>query len=80
MLHGGLNAQQSINLPNFGSLGGPVFLEEDRFSSDTVAALQARGHVVRQVPMPSGLQAIQRASTGWFGGADPRREGSVLGD
>ncbi len=29
---------------------------------------------------PSGLQAIQRTPTGFFGGADPRREGVVIGD
>jgi gamma-glutamyltranspeptidase/glutathione hydrolase len=30
--------------------------------------------------MTSGLQAIERTPKGWFGGADPRREGVVLGD
>ena len=30
--------------------------------------------------MTSGLQAIQKTSQGWFGGADPRKEGIVLGD
>jgi gamma-glutamyltranspeptidase len=28
---------------------------------------------------PSGAQAIARAPTGWIGGADPRREGVVMG-
>ena len=28
----------------------------------------------------SGLQGIQRRPGGWVGGADPRREGVVLGD
>ena len=28
----------------------------------------------------SGIQAIQRKDAGWSGGADPRREGVVLGD
>jgi gamma-glutamyltranspeptidase/glutathione hydrolase len=35
---------------------------------------------VQQVELPSGLQAIQRVPGGWFGGADPRREGVVVGD
>ena len=30
--------------------------------------------------MTSGLQAIQRTRAGFFGGADPRREGIVMGD
>lgn len=80
MLHWGLNAQEAINLPNFGTVGGPLLLEADRFDSATVQALQARGHTVVQAPLPSGLQAIQRTATGYFGGADPRREGVVLGD
>ena len=80
MLNWGLNAQQAINLPNFGSLGGPVLLEQGRFDRTTVQALQARGHTVQEVPLPSGLQAIERTATGFFGGADPRREGVVMGD
>jgi gamma-glutamyltranspeptidase / glutathione hydrolase len=79
-LNWGLNAQQAIDLPNFGSLNGPTLLEEKRFSSQTINALKARDHSVMEIPMPSGLQAIERTPTGYFGGADPRREGIVLGD
>jgi gamma-glutamyltranspeptidase/glutathione hydrolase len=79
-LHWGLNAQQAIDLPNFGSLNGPTLLESMRFDSATVNALKARGHEVREMDMTSGLQAIERTPKGWFGGADPRREGVVLGD
>jgi gamma-glutamyltranspeptidase/glutathione hydrolase len=79
-LHWGLNAQQAIDLPNFGSLGGPTLLEAQRFDRSTVDALKARGHEVREMEMTSGLQAIERTPKGWFGGADPRREGVVLGD
>jgi gamma-glutamyltranspeptidase/glutathione hydrolase len=79
-LHWGLNAQQAINLPNFGSLNGPTLLEAKGFPTATVEALKARGHEVREMDMTSGLQAIERTPNGWFGGADPRREGVVLGD
>lgn len=79
-LHWGLNAQQAINLPNFGSANGPTLLEEKRFPAATVDALKARGHEVREMNMTSGLQAIQRVPGGYFGGADPRREGVVMGD
>jgi len=79
-LNWGLNAQQAINLPNFGALGGPTLLEDKRFSPETIQALKARDHTVVEMPMPSGLQAIERTSTGYFGGADPRREGIVSGD
>ncbi|PQA77887.1 gamma-glutamyltransferase [Rhodoferax sp. TS-BS-61-7] len=80
VMHWGLNTQQAIDLPNFASLNGPTLLEEKRFNAATLNALKARGHTVVEIPMPSGLQAIQRTPGGYFGGADPRREGVVLGD
>ncbi|MCF8168327.1 MAG: gamma-glutamyltransferase family protein [Rhodoferax sp.] len=76
----GLNAQQAIDLPNFGTYNGPTLLEAGRFPASTVEALRKQGHTANEVPLPSGLQAIQRTPTGWFGGADPRREGLVMGD
>ena len=79
-LHWGLNAQQAIDLPNFGTLNGPTLLEDRRFPQATIDALRARGHEVRTMEMTSGLQAIERVPGGFFGGADPRREGIVMGD
>ena len=80
----GLLPQQAIDLPNFGSLNGPTLLEERRFPPATVEALKARGHEVREMNMTSGLQAITRGEAHgkqlWLGGADPRREGVVMGD
>ncbi len=76
----GLDAQAAIALPNFGTFNGPTLLEKDRFPHAVVAALEARGHTVQRIDMVSGLQAIQRTPSGWFGGADPRREGAVMGD
>ncbi len=79
----GLDVQQAISLPNFGSRNGPTELEEGRASPALVEALKARGHDVRLIPQTSGLQGIQRVmkdgKPGWFGGADPRREGIVQG-
>ncbi len=84
VLNWGLLPQQAINLPNFASLNGPTQLEEKRFPGTTVEALRARGHEVREVNMTSGLQAITRGQAHgekiWYGGADPRREGVVMGD
>jgi len=80
----GLNVQQAISLPNFGSRNGPTELEEGRASPALIDALKARGHEVRVMTQTSGLQGIQRTNVdgrpGWFGGADPRREGIVMGD
>ena len=84
VLNWGLTPQQAINLPNFGSTNGPSLLEEKKFPPATVEALRTRGAEVREMNMTSGLQAITRANVHgkpmWMGGADPRREGVVLGD
>ena len=79
-LNWGMSPQEAINLPNFGSTNGPTLLEQKGFSPSTVAALQAKGHEVREMEMTSGLQAIVRTSDTLLGGADPRREGVVMGD
>ena len=79
-----MSPQQAINLPNFAVANGVTLLEAQRFSPGTREALRARGGDVREAPMTSGLQAITRnESSGaprWLGGADPRREGVVMGD
>ena len=78
-LQWGLNTQQAISLPNFASLNGPTLLEEKRFPASTINALKAKGHEVLETNLPSGLQAIEVTPSGFFGGADPRREGVVMG-
>ncbi|NEX60445.1 gamma-glutamyltransferase [Noviherbaspirillum galbum] len=80
----GLDVQKAISLPNFGSRNGPTELEQGRVSDALVEGLKAKGHNVRLMEQTSGLQGIMRTTVGgeqvWFGGADPRREGSVKGD
>ena len=80
----GLNVQQAISLPNFGSRNGPTELEQGRVSDALIEALKAKGHNVRVMEQTSGLQGIMRVNIHgeemWFGGADPRREGIVKGD
>ncbi len=80
VLNWNLTPQQAINLPNFGSNNGPTLLEEKRFPAAVVGALKARNHEVRELEMTSGLQAVQKTASGLLGGADPRREGVVMGD
>jgi gamma-glutamyltranspeptidase / glutathione hydrolase len=80
-LHWGLDPQRAIDLPNFGTLGeGALLLEERRFPEETTSGLRERGHVVREEALTSGAQAVTRTPSGFFSGADPRREGIVLGD
>jgi gamma-glutamyltranspeptidase/glutathione hydrolase len=79
-LHWGLHPQAALDLPNFGTLGGPLLLEQERFPAATVQALRALGHTVQTAEMTSGAQALVRRGGRWLGGADPRREGIVAGD
>ena len=57
---------------------------ERHLPSDLIGCVRrlqlADGAEVREQNLTSGLQAIQRTPTGFFGGADPRREGVVMGD
>lgn len=84
MLDMGLSPQQAIDLPNFATTGGPALLEEGRFAVATQEELRRRGHTVSTVPLTSGLQAIRadmvQGERRLIGGADPRREGLVMGD
>ena len=85
LLDWNLDAQQAINLPNFGSRNGPTELERGQFSPALIQALKAKGHEVNEIDMTSGTQAIVRArdaqgKVSLTGGADPRREGEALGD
>lgn len=80
MLAWGLNAQGAIDLPNFANFNGPSLLERGRFPPELLQELRSRGHEIQEAELTSGLQAIQRTPDGGlFGGADPRREGIVLG-
>jgi gamma-glutamyltranspeptidase/glutathione hydrolase len=80
----GLNVQQAISLPNFGSRNGPTELEAGRVGEPLIEALKARGHAVRLGELNSGLHGIMRINVHgkpmWLGGADPRREGVARGD
>lgn len=80
----GLNMQQAISLPNFGSRNGATELERGRSSPALAEGLKAKGHDVRLIEQASGLHGIMRVrgpdGDVWFGGADPRREGIAKGD
>jgi gamma-glutamyltranspeptidase/glutathione hydrolase len=83
----GLSPQVAANLPNFGSRNGPTELERGTALESLKPELEKRGHAVNLMEFTSGLHILQRhtdtkqkAALGWRGGADPRREGIVLGD
>ncbi|MBK6981588.1 MAG: gamma-glutamyltransferase [Betaproteobacteria bacterium] len=74
-----MDMQSAIDLPNFGSRGGPTEIEKGTELEAVSAALKAMGHEVRAIDMTSGLAGIRRTAKGWEAGADPRREGVALG-
>jgi gamma-glutamyltranspeptidase / glutathione hydrolase len=90
MLDWGLNPQQAVSLVDFGAqnspqtnVGGedPEINRSDNGDHDPlVQGLRALGHQVNLTDQSSGLSAITRSSSRWTGGADPRREGAVMGD
>jgi gamma-glutamyltranspeptidase/glutathione hydrolase len=75
-----LDIQQAIDVPNFGSRGGPLEIEAGSDFAQLAKPLAARGHRVELLRLQSGLHGIQRVPGGWRGGADPRREGVAIGD
>ncbi len=75
-----LDPQAAAALPNFGSRNGATELEQDTAAAALAPRLQALGHETRVMEQTSGIHVIVRTRTGWAGGADPRREGTVKGN
>lgn len=90
----GLDAQQAVSMIAFGAansattgIGGehPLVNTNDNGNNDPlVSGLRALGHTVSVNAQSSGLGSIVRTTVdgrpAFMGGADPRREGIVLGD
>ncbi|NLU64524.1 gamma-glutamyltransferase [Rhodococcus sp. HNM0563] len=86
----GLDPQQAVSAVSFGSANTPVTgvggehpaidASDDGAQDPLVQQLRDMGHEVSVAPQSSGLSALQRDGDSWIGGADPRREGAVMGD
>ncbi len=84
----GLDAQQATSLVNFGATNSPTTGVDGSNTTLDLAALvdglKAKGHTVSTSAQSSGVATIMRVTkngrTLLEGGADPRREGIVLGD
>lgn len=74
-----LDPQAAVALPNFGSRNGPTELEAGTAVAGLAPKLRVLGAQVAVIELTSGAQAIVRTREGWIGGADPRREGIVMG-
>lgn len=90
MLDWGLDPQQGVSAVDFGAANTPktnvggehpdIDTSDDGDHDPLVQGLRALGHQVDLADQSSGLSAITRDGTGLIGGADPRREGLVMGD
>ncbi|WP_299436554.1 gamma-glutamyltransferase [uncultured Rhodospira sp.] len=80
MLDWGMDPQAAVAMGHVVNRNGATDLEEGTEAADLAEALRALGHEVNLRPLESGLHAIQILDDGTLtGGADPRREGVVLG-
>ncbi|MCR5978428.1 gamma-glutamyltransferase [Gordonia jinghuaiqii] len=90
MLDWGLDPQQAVSMIDFGAANTPtsnvggehplVDTADDGADDPLVRGLHDRGAEVSVEEQSSGLSALLRHDHGWIGGADPRREGAVMGD
>ncbi|MBO6917168.1 MAG: gamma-glutamyltransferase [Rhizobiaceae bacterium] len=76
----GLNIQSAINLPHLVNRFGTYDVENGTTAMALEAPLQAFGFKTNARSLTSGIHAIAITSDGLEGGADPRREGIVLGE
>jgi gamma-glutamyltranspeptidase/glutathione hydrolase len=87
----GLDAQQSASLVDFGAANDPttnvggenpdIHAANQGASDPLVTGLRALGHTVNVAAQTSGIATVIRVPDGSLaGGADPRRDGVVLGD
>jgi gamma-glutamyltranspeptidase/glutathione hydrolase len=74
-----LDIQEAINLPKVTNRNYVTTLEIDTDIAKLKPELEAKGHKVQVRALNSGLHAIEITKDGLVGGADPRREGQVLG-
>ncbi|GAB5507254.1 MAG: gamma-glutamyltransferase [Rhizobiaceae bacterium] len=75
-----MDMQQAISLPHLANRFGRYDNEAGTPAEALAAELEAFGYEVRIRDMNSGLHGIAITADGLEGGADPRREGVVLGD
>ena len=80
MIDWGMDPQQAVDMGHVSNRNGPTDLEEGTPVARWRAALEEKGHVVKIQSMNSGLHAIRIGDGVLSGGADPRREGAVMGD
>ena len=76
----GMDIQAAISLPNMLNRGSQYEIEEKTAAADKAPTLEKLGYKVQIRDLNSGVQGIVIGKDGLLGGADPRREGKVMGD
>ncbi len=79
VLDWGLDIQEAINLPKVTNRNDYTALEKGSGIVGLQQQLEAMGHSVRVIDLNSGIHGIQIKDDILIGGADPRREGIVVG-
>lgn len=80
LLDWNMTMQDAIALPRHVSRDGPIEIEHNTALVPLAGKLKALGHEVQIKRLVSGLHGIRITADGLDGGADPRREGVVLGN
>ncbi|MBH23014.1 MAG: gamma-glutamyltransferase [Myxococcales bacterium] len=80
-----MNMQRAIDRPHIVNRNGATELERidgwEAWAEAMSSGLKARGHEVKVQDLNSGLHGVMTTDDGQLlGGADPRREGLILGD
>lgn len=79
MIDWGMDPQQAINMPHLVNRFGTFDIEAGTEAEALEPYLQQRGFKTGIRDLNSGLHIIQITDQGLIGGADPRREGIVIG-
>lgn len=90
LLDWGMDPQQAVSMIDFGAANNPktnvggehpnVDTSDNGDNDPLVSGLRRLGHQVDLADQSSGLSVVVRDGAGLVGGADPRREGLVMGD
>ena len=81
VLDWGLNIQEAIDMPHYLHRNSATLDVEKGTELEALAeGLEQRGYQVKVRDLNSGLHGIVVTADGLEGGADPRREGTVMGD
>lgn len=80
VLEWGLDIQTAINLPRVTNRNDKTTLEKGTYYENLAEKLTDMGHNVSIRDLNSGIQGIEVFPNRLIGGADPRREGKVIGN